>query len=138
MNRHDRKELLHGPTVGHALKQREVAEVSIGQQAVEPFELFRKKVELLRQPQNLAADRPVEIFRQAALCERKIAEAEQIQRRIKRLLRIVKALEQILLGERRDAFRTDRSGAARHLRADRRQLFFAESADAQHVEHERL
>ena len=47
-------------------------------------------------PLNLAADRPVEILRDAALFERQIAQAEQIQRRVERLLRIVIALQQVL------------------------------------------
>ncbi len=49
---------------------------------------------------HLAADGPVQIFREAALLERQIAEAEQIQRLIERLLRIVIALQQIARGDR--------------------------------------
>ena len=44
---------------------------------------------------NAPANRPVVVLGQAALHQRQIAEAEQIQRRIQRLLRIVEAFEKI-------------------------------------------
>ena len=97
MDRHDRKQLLHRPAIRHALEQRKIAEVRIRKHGVQAFQLFRKVVEILGELLNLAADRPVEAFRQAALLERQIAEAEQVQRRIERLLRIVKTLEQVLV-----------------------------------------
>ena len=97
MNRHDREQLLDRPAVRHALEQREIAEVGIGKHRVEAFQFFGKEIEFARQLLNLAADRPVEILRNAALLERQIAEAEQIQRRIERLLRVVIGLQQIAL-----------------------------------------
>ena len=43
-----------------------------------------------------AADRPVESFGDTRCCEREIAEAEQVERLVERLLRVVVALEQVL------------------------------------------
>ena len=63
---------------------------------------------------NPAADRPVHVLGQAALLERQVAEAEQVQRRIERLLRIVKAFEQILGAQRPCRSPAGRSAAARH------------------------
>ena len=49
VDRHDREQLLDRPAVGHALEQREVAEVGVGEQAVQAFQLFGEVVELLGQ-----------------------------------------------------------------------------------------
>ena len=90
------KQLLHRPTVRHALEQREVAEVRVREQALQAFQFFRKIIQLLRHLLNAPADRPVDSFRQDCAAQRQIAQTEQIQRGIQRLLRIVKALQQIL------------------------------------------
>ena len=82
--------------VRHALEQRKVAEIRVRQQALQAFQFFREIIEFPRHLLNAAADRPVVVLGKAALHQRQIAEAEQIQRRIERLLRIVKAFEQIL------------------------------------------
>src|SRR5712692_9006016 len=89
MDGHDGKELLHGPTVRHALEQREVAEVRVGKQPVQALQLLREIVELLGQLLNPAADLPVDALRQAALCQRQVSQAEQVERGVERLLRIV-------------------------------------------------
>src|SRR5437867_3656267 len=39
VNGHDREKLLDGPTVGHALKQREIAEVRVREHGVDAFQL---------------------------------------------------------------------------------------------------
>src|ERR1700686_1765347 len=95
MNRHDREKLLDGPAVRHALKKREIAKVGAGQHGVEPLELFGKVLHVPRHLLDLAANRPEQILRNAALVERKITEAEQVQRRIERLLRVVIGLEKV-------------------------------------------
>src|SRR4051794_30048132 len=59
MYRHDRKELFNRPTVRHALEQREITEVSVGQHSVQTLELFREKIELACVLVYLAADRPI-------------------------------------------------------------------------------
>ena len=100
VNRHDREQLLDGPAIGHALEQREIAEIGVGEHAVQALQLFGKIVQLLGHPLDAPADRPIQCFRQAALLERQIAQAEQVQRGIERLLRVVKALQQILGTER--------------------------------------
>ena len=99
MDGHDGKQLLHRPTVRHALKQREVAEVGIGEQAVQAFQLLGKIIQFLGQLLDAAADLPVNALRPAALLQRQIAQAEQVQRGIERLLRVVKAFEQVLAGQ---------------------------------------
>ena len=95
VNRHDGKQLLDRPAVRHALEQREVAEVRVRQHGVQAFQFFRKEIQFARHLLHLAADGPEEVLRNAALIERQIAEAEQIQRGIERLLRIVIGLQQI-------------------------------------------
>src|SRR5579883_3378787 len=99
VDRHDRKKLLHRPAIRQALKQRKIAEVSVGKKAVQALQLFRIIVELLGQFLNLAADHPKDALRPASLLQRQISEAEQIQRRIERLLRVVKTFEKILAAE---------------------------------------
>ena len=49
---------------------------------------------------NAPADGPVQAFGLAALLQRQIAQAEQVQRRIQRLLRVVKTFQQILRAQR--------------------------------------
>src|SRR5690349_17230868 len=97
VNRHDRKKLLYRPAIRHALKQREIAEIRIREHALEPFQFFRKVVEFLRKPENLPANRPVEILSKATLLKRKISQAKEIERRVERLLCVVVRFEQILL-----------------------------------------
>ena len=75
---------------------------------VDAFQFFRIEIQLTRQLLNLAADRPVEILRNAALVERQITQAEQIQRRIERLLRIVIGLQQIALSSPNETFPANR------------------------------
>src|SRR5580658_10154050 len=99
MDRHDGKKLLHGPAIGHALEERKIAEVSIGKKAVETFELLREVIELLAELLDVAADLPIDALRHAALHQGQIAEAEQVQSGIERLLGIVKTFEQVLIGE---------------------------------------
>ena len=100
MDRHDREQLLHRPRIGHALKQRKIAEISIGKQTFEAFQLFRIVIELFRELLYSPADGPVVVLGQAALNERQIAEAEQIERRVQSLLSVVKAFEQVLRAQR--------------------------------------
>ena len=99
MDRHHGKELLDRPTVGHRLEQREVAEVGVGQQRVEPFQLFGHELELFGQPLDLATDGPEQVFGRAPLVERKVARREQRHGHVHRLLRVVKALEHVAGGE---------------------------------------
>ncbi len=93
MDGHDGKELLHGPAIGHALEKGEVAEVGIGQQAGQALELFGEVVEFLSDIEDLAANGPIEVLGEATLFEREVAEVEEIQSGIERLLRVVVGLE---------------------------------------------
>ncbi len=71
----------------------------------------------------------------AALRERQIAQAEQIQRRIQRLLRVVKTFQQILRAQRAVGFlQIDERllGVFRH----RRESIFPETAHPQYIEHQ--
>ncbi len=81
-------------------------------------------------------DAPIEILGDAALLQRKVAEAEKIQGLIERLLRIVIAFEQILGAHGAEGFlQVDerllgvRGRLLRHIR-------FAHSSHAQNVEHQ--
>ncbi len=95
MDGHHGEELLDGPTVGHRLEEREVAEVGVAQERVEPLQIFRHEFKLLRQPLNLAADRPEQVLGQAALVDRQIARAEQAHRQVEGLLRVVIGFEHV-------------------------------------------
>jgi hypothetical protein len=76
VDRHDGKKLLDRPAIGHALEQRKITEVGIGQHRVEVFQLLGLFVHVLEHPENLVADHPEQILGLAALIERQIAEAE--------------------------------------------------------------
>src|SRR6266567_3501392 len=95
MDGHDWKELLDSPTVGHALKEAEVAEIGVRQHAVERFQLLGEVLQFFGHALDAAADAKVQFLGQAALCKRQVAEAEQVERRVERLLRVVKGLEQV-------------------------------------------
>ena len=95
VNRHDREELLDGPTVGHRLEQREVAEVRFAEQRVEVLQFLGHVFRLLEQPGDLAADRPEKVFRLAALFQRQVTAIKQPHRHVERLLRVVIAFEQV-------------------------------------------
>src|SRR4051794_38432542 len=93
VNRHDGKELLDSPVVRHALKQRKIAEIGIGQHSIQTLELLGEEFKFRRELQNLSANCPKEILRKAALLERKIAQTEEVQRGVERLLSIMIGLE---------------------------------------------
>ena len=86
------EQLLDRPAVGNRLEQREVAEVRVRQHLVQVLEILGDFLELLRDALQLAADRPVECFGVHALFEREISAAEQVERHVERLLRVVEAL----------------------------------------------
>ncbi len=136
MHRHDREQLFHGPTVGHALEQREITEVSIREQCIEAFQLFREEIEFGSVLMYLAADCPIEVLGQASLLKRQVSKAEQIQRRIKRLLGVVVSLEEILLGDGSVCLKQVDERLFGIFRQRRRKLRLAESADSKNVEHE--
>src|SRR5208283_2469884 len=96
VDRQDGKQLLDRPAIRHALEQREITEVSVGEQRIQALQLLRKIIQLLGELLNLPANHPVNAFRPAALLQRQVAEAEQVQRGIEGLLRVVKAFEQVL------------------------------------------
>src|SRR5579872_1020963 len=104
MDGHDREQLLDGPAIRNALKEGEIAEVGVREHAVQAFQLFGEKFELLGHFENAPANCPIQVFSLAALRQRKIAKIEQIQRRIQRLLGVMKAFEQILGAERLVSF----------------------------------
>ncbi len=74
-----REELMHGPTVRHALKQGKIAEVSVGEQPVQSFQFFGEIIQLLGELLNPPANHPVDAFGPAPLLQRKIAEAKEIE-----------------------------------------------------------
>ena len=100
VDRHDREQLIDGPAVGQRLEHREVAEVDVGEDRLELFELFGHFVELAGEVAHLGAGRPVEPLGQAALLERQQPEIEHLQHLIARGLRIVIALDHAPFGDR--------------------------------------
>ena len=95
VNRHHRKELLDRPAVRARLEQREVAEVGLGHRVVEALQVLRHVVHERDQLAQLGEDGEVEVLGLAPLLEREVAAAEQVQRHVQRLLRVVKALERV-------------------------------------------
>jgi hypothetical protein len=93
---HQREELLDRPTVGHGLEEREIAEIGIRERCFEAFEILGHDVELLGHRQNPPADDPIEVLGEGPLFEGQVAEAEEVERGIERLLGVVEALEQVL------------------------------------------
>ena len=114
VDRHHGKELLDRPTVGHRLKEREIAEVGVREQRVEPFQLFGHEVQLLGQTLDLLADRPKQILGHGSLVERQIAGREQRHRHVHRLLGVVQAFQHVAGGDALDTYRQDRTAAARN------------------------
>ena len=99
MDRHDREELLDRPAVGHRLKEREVAEIGVGQRLVEALEVFGQLVQRLGELPELHADRPIQVLGERALLERQIAAREQVHRHVERLLGVVVALQRVAGGQ---------------------------------------
>ena len=58
MNRHDGEQLLHRPTVRHALEQRKIAEIGVGEQCVQAFQLFREIIQILAPASEFAGRSP--------------------------------------------------------------------------------
>ena len=95
MDRHHRKQLLDRPTVGNRLEQRKIAEISVGQQRVEPLQFLGHEFHLLRQLLDLVADGPEQILGQAPLIQRQVAAGEQVHRHVERLLGVVIAFQHV-------------------------------------------
>src|SRR5689334_18804144 len=93
MNRHDRKQLFDGPAIGHALEQRKIAEVGVGEQPFQPFQLFWKIIQLLREFENFAANRPIEVLGKTSLRQGEVTQIEKVQSGVEGLLGVVIGLE---------------------------------------------
>ncbi len=136
VDRHHREQLLDRPAVRARLEQREVAEVGVGHRVVEALQILRHVVHLRDQLAQLDEDRPVEVLGLAALLERQVAAAEQVQRHVERLLRVVVALERVA-GVDRFVVGLEQvdDRLLRFVRRDRLgDLLLAERRDAEHVE----
>ena len=59
---HDGKELVDSPGVRDRLKEREIAEIRIGEQALQAFKLLRHLVHLTREAQNFLTNTPKIVF----------------------------------------------------------------------------
>ena len=135
VDRHHREQLLDRPAVRNRLEQREVAEVGGRQLLVEVLQVLGHFVHLLHELLHLRADRPEQVSACAALLERQVAAAEQVQRHVQRLLRVVIALERV--ARRQVVERVDQvDQRLLDLFAVRRwaAAVVAEARDAEHVE----
>ena len=122
--------------VWNRLKQREIAEVCIGELLVQVLQILRHLAHRLDDLLEPRAGGPEEIFCRASLVERKVAAIEQADRHIERLLRIVKCLERIAGGDVVVGLdQVDERLLPFGIRSDRH-LLVAEPGDPQHVEHE--
>ena len=97
VDRHDREELVDRPGVGHRLEDRVVAEVRVGEHRLQALELVGDVVELADDVQDLRADAEEQPLGQAAVLERAVAEAEQVQHRVLADLGVVVVLHEVLL-----------------------------------------
>src|SRR6185436_10621926 len=97
MNRQYREELSDGPAIGHRLKDGVVAEVGIGDEALQVLQLIRNVVQLVDHLQHPAADGPVKAFRDASLLKGEIAEVEQIHGVFAQLKSVMIGFNKILL-----------------------------------------
>ncbi len=137
VNRHHREQLLDRPAVGTGLEEREIAEIRVGHRVVEALQVLRDVVHLRDEALELREDRPVQVLRLAALLERQIPAAEQAQRHVERLLRVVIALERVPRGEVLIGLEQIDQRLLGFLRRDRLgNLLFTEGGNAQHVEDE--
>src|SRR5208283_129893 len=136
VNRHDGEKLLHRPAIGHALEQREVAEVGVGEHPVEALELFGEHIQLERQGQDLTADQPVQVLGQRALFEGQVAQRKQVQGRIERLLGVVETFQQVLGSEVLVGFQEVDQRLFDVVRQRGGHLLVAIASHAQDVEHQ--
>jgi len=63
---HNGEELVDSPGVRNRLKEREIAEVRIGEQALQAFKLLRHLVHLTRDAQDFLTNTPKVVFRHNA------------------------------------------------------------------------
>ena len=135
VDRTDRKQLVHGPRIGHRLEHREVAEVGIAQRLLETLELLGDVRLAADEHQHLLAGRPEQVLADHAVLEREVAEVEQLEDLVLVLDRVVIALEQVLVRDR--LIRVPHVGDERRHRLD--ELFGhvgVELGDAEDVHHE--
>src|SRR5688572_14747902 len=85
VQRHDREQLVDRPAVRQGLEHRQVAKIDVGQDRLEVLELFGHLAELARQVPDLCAGCPVKPLGQASHLDRKVPEAEHLQRLLARL-----------------------------------------------------
>ena len=93
--RHDREELVDGPTVWQTLEEREVAEILVGKQFVESSQFFRDVFHVLCQIVNLMAYTPVHGFYLGSCLEVDDAMREEFQSLVAYLLSVVPVFEHI-------------------------------------------
>ena len=135
VDRHHREQLLDRPAVGARLEQREVAEVRVRHRVVEPLQVLGDVVHAGDELLQLHEDRPVQVLGLAALLERQVAAAEQAERHVERLLRVVIALERVARAEVLVGLEQIDDRLLRFVGLDRlRDLLLAEGRDAEHVE----
>ena len=93
------KELLDRPEVGYRLKQREIAEICVGQQPLQGLEFLGHFVHVADEAQNLLADAPEILLGQHTLLKLQVAEGEQGQRFVLVLQGVVVGFQQVLAGQ---------------------------------------
>ena len=138
VNRHDRKQLLDRPTVRHALEQGEVTEVRIRKGRVDAFQFLRDRNRARAPASGFFGRSPSKDFSaMQRWSERQISEAEQIERRIERLLRIVVSLRADFADSPSGRFPArSMSGCSGSPLQFLRDLFIAHAGYAENVKHQ--
>ena len=99
MNRRNREQLVDGPHIGHALEDREVAEIRIAQRALQISKLLGRPAHGTRNVANLGAACPEDVVDQCTVFQTHEADAEQAQRLVAILKHVVVVLNQPTLSD---------------------------------------
>ena len=95
LDRHDREELVDGPTVWQALEQREVAEILVGKNLVQSSQLLRHVLHVLGKVVDLVAYAPVHCLNLSTSFQIYDTVREELQCLIANLLGIVPVLQHV-------------------------------------------
>ena len=96
VQRHDRKQLPHGPGVGHRLEEGEVAEVRVRQRPLQAFQLLGHALQAVQRLVEARAAREEELLGLPAARQVEVAEVEQLLCLLAEFHGVVIRLEQVV------------------------------------------
>ena len=118
------------------MKQREIAEIGIGQRLVEILQILGNLAHRPHQPVKLQANRPVHPLRERPLLDCEIPAREQRNRHIERLLGVMIALERIPRRQAVVGIEQIDEWLLQFVARDLRYRFLAEPGHAEDIEHQ--